>query len=94
METITLHVHLQNHLLFRFLKIFFKLAKPICQPEEIRYNLKQAAAYVGESEKSLTRHAELGLVARSHKGRGCTFAVSELDRYCKEYYKRQPLKKW
>jgi hypothetical protein len=94
METITLHVQVQDPDLIEFLKTLFRRGLPSCKPEEITYNLKQAATYVGESEKSLTRHAELGLVERSHKGRGCTFAVSELDRYCKEYYKRQPLKKW
>jgi hypothetical protein len=94
MEKITLHLQLENDVLITFLKTFFRRAIPIYKPEEIRYNLKQAAAYVGESEKSLTRHAEMGLVARSHKGRGCTFEIKELDRYCLEYYKRPCLKKW
>jgi hypothetical protein len=94
METLILHVQLNNNFLIALLKLVLRSVVPVIKPEEIRFNLKQAATYVGESEKSLTRHAELGLVERSHKGRGCTFDVKELDRYCEEYYKRPPLKKW
>jgi len=92
MEKITLHVQVQDTVLIAVIKTLVKRAVPICIPEETTYNLKQAAAYVGESEKSLTRHADLGLVARSHKGRGCTFESKELERYCMEYYKRPCLK--
>jgi hypothetical protein len=94
MEKIILNLHLESNEVVPLIIEFIRRLIPSLKPEEIRYNLKQAAAHVGESEKSLTRHADLGLVARSHKGRGCTFEIKELDRYCLEYYKRPCLKKW
>jgi hypothetical protein len=93
METITLNLHLESHEAVPLVIKLIRRLTPSVKPEEITCNLKQAAAYVGESEKSLTRHADLGLVARSHKGRGCTFEIKELERYCLEYYKRPCLKK-
>jgi hypothetical protein len=50
METITLHVQVQDPDLIEFLKTLFRRGLPSCKPEEITYNLKQAATYVGESE--------------------------------------------
>jgi hypothetical protein len=62
METLILHVQLNNNFLIALLKLLLRSVVPVIKPEEIRFNLKQAAIYVGESEKSLIRHAELGLV--------------------------------
>lgn len=93
MKTIVLQLQLNNDELVPLILCFFRRLTPVTPATEIRYSLKESADYVGESQKSLTRHADDGFVERSHKGRGCTFAEKELDRYCLEYYKRPPIGK-
>jgi hypothetical protein len=54
MEKIILNLHLESNEVVPLIIEFIRRLIPSLKPEEIRYNLKQAAAHVGESEKSLT----------------------------------------